>query len=296
MKKKLFAIGLAAVMVFAMTACGSSSTSSDTSSASSSASSSSSSSSEQVSGDLYVSAAASMTESLDKVIAEFEKENPDCNVTATYDSSGTLKTQIQQGSPCDVFISAAQKQMNALDGDSEDCEGTNYVLSGTRVDLLENTCVLVVAPNSDKNISSWDDFVSAMENATSSDDLIFCMGNSDVPVGQYTSTILTNLGLDEATMASEGIITYGSNVKEVTSQVESGAADCGIIYSTDAYSAGMDPVATADTDLTGGPITYPAAVMQNTQNEEAARAFLDFLQTDTAMKEFEAVGFKPIES
>ena len=294
MKKKLFAIGLAAVMAVAMTACGSSSTGSSSSSSASDSSSASSTTAEQVSGDLYVSAAASMTESLDKVIAEFEKQNPDCHVTATYDSSGTLKTQIQQGSPCDVFISAAQKQMNQLDGssNSSDYEGTNYVLDGTRVDLLENTCVLVVAPDSDKNIKNWDDFANAIKNAKSSDDLIFCMGNSDVPVGQYTSKILSNLGVNESDLVSKGVVTYGSNVKEVTSQVQSGAADCGIIYSTDAYSAGMDPVATADSKLTGGPITYPAAVMQNAQNQEATKAFLDFLQTDTAMKEFKAVGFK----
>lgn len=296
MKKKLFAIGLAAVMVFAMTACGGSSTSSSSSAAAdSSADSSASTTSEKVSGDLYVSAAASMTESLDKVIAEFEKENPDCKVTPTYDSSGTLKTQIQQGSPCDVFISAAQKQMDQLDGESDQNEGTNYVLKGTRVDLLENTCVLVVSPDNKAGIKNWDDFTNAIKNAKSSDDLIFCMGNSDVPVGQYTSQILTNLGLNEQDMANAGIVTYGSNVKEVTSQVQSGAADCGIIYSTDAFSAGMKPAATADSKLTGGPITYPAAVMQNTQNKEAAQAFMDFIQTDKAMKEFKAVGFKAVK-
>ncbi len=290
MKKKVFAAALALAMVFSMTACGGSSTSDDATSASDS--SAASVSANPVSGEINVFAAASMTESLDQVIADFEAENPDCTVTATYDSSGTLKTQIQAGADCDVFISAAQKQMNQIDGNSEDVEGENYVLDGTRIDLLENTCVLITSSASDKGITDWDSFVDAISNAQSSDDLIFCMGNSDVPVGQYTSTILENLNLSETDMASKGIVTYGSNVKEVTSQVQSGAADCGIVYATDAYSAGMEAVATASSDLTNGPTIYPAAVMQNTQNQEAAEAFLDYLQTSEAMKHFTEVGFK----
>ena len=236
-----------------------------------------------------------MTESLDKVIAEFQKQNPDCKVTTTYDSSGTLETQILQGASCDVFISAAQKQMNELDGENEACLGENYVKKGTRVDLLENTAVLVAADAKKDQLKSWDDFVEILKSAQSSSDLIFCMGNSDVPVGAYTSKILTNLGISEDDLVSKGIVTYGTNVKEVTSQVQSGAADCGIIYSTDAYSAKMTPVATADSSL-AGEIIYPAAVMEKAENPEAAQAFLDFLQTDTAMKEFTAVGFKEVSS
>ena len=289
MKKKLLVIGLSLAMVFAMTACGGSK---DTTSAGSE--SSSTAAEDQVSGELFVSAAASMTESLDKVIAAFEKENPDCKVTPTYDSSGTLETQIIQGASCDVFISAAQKQMNELDGSNEACLGENYVLQGSRVDLLENTAVLVVADAKKDTIKSWDDFVKALKEAQSSSDLIFCMGNSDVPVGAYTSKILQALGIDESELVSKGIVTYGTNVKEVTSQVQSGAADCGIIYSTDAYSAKMTPAATADTSL-AGKIIYPAAVMEKAENPEAAQAFLDFLQTDKAMKEFTAVGFLEVK-
>ena len=291
MKKKLLAIGLSLAMVFAVTACGGSGSGNSSSSAPSDASASAA--AEQVSGELYVSAAASMTESLDKVIEKFEKQNPDCKVTPTYDSSGTLETQIIEGSPCDVFISAAQKQMNELDGENEACLGENYVLQGSRVDLLENTAVLVVSDENKGEIKSWDDFVKKLESAQSSEDLIFCMGNSDVPVGAYTSKILEALGVDESALQGKGVVTYGTNVKEVTSQVSSGAADCGIIYSTDAFSAGMDPVATADASL-AGEIIYPAAVMENAENQEAAEAFLDFLQTKDAMKEFTAVGFKEV--
>ncbi len=283
MKKKLFSLALVLTLLVTVCACGSSDAGKDAVSASGDSS-----------GDpvtLYVSAAASMTESLDEIIANYTEEHSNVTIQPTYDSSGTLKTQIQAGSDCDIFISAAQKQMDQLDGESPDCEGENYVLQGSRADLLENKCALVVAPDSDKDIKSWDDFENALKSAQSSSDLIFCMGNSDVPVGQYTSTILTNLGLSEADLVSKGIVSYGSNVKEVTSQVSSGAADCGIIYATDAFSADLDVTATADSELTGGKVIYPAAVMQNSKNQDAAEEFLAYLKTDDAMKVFESVGF-----
>lgn len=278
MLKKVLAAGLTLAMVFAMTACGSTNT--DT--AAGSADSGTASSGEEAT--IYVSAAASMTESLDKVIEAYKEENPNIDIVPTYDSSGTLQTQIESGSDCDIFISAAQKQMDAL-------EAEDLVDTDTRVDLLENKCALIVAPDSSKGITSWETFEEAIKNAQSSSDLIFCMGNADVPVGQYTSKILTNLGLDETDMVSKGIVTYGTNVKEVTSQVSSGAADCGIVYSTDAYSAEMEPVAVADTELTDGPCIYPAAVMANAQEKDAAEDFLKYLQGDEAMKEFTTVGF-----
>ena len=286
MKKKLLTLGLALTLMVSMTACGSTA---QVESASAPA--------EEVAIDttVYVSAAASMTESLDKVIALYEEENPNVEVIATYDSSGTLETQIQSGADCDVFISAAQKQMNELDETSEAfASEENFVLQGTRVNILENKCVLVASE--DSAITDWDTFQAAITSAQSSSDLIFAMGNSDVPVGKYTSAILKNLGLDEAAMVEAGIVSYGSNVKEVTEQVSSGAADCGIIYATDAYSAGMTALAEADTELTDGPVIYPAAVMQNSANPEAAQAFLDFLFTDEAMAEFTAVGFTPVDA
>ncbi len=286
MKKKLIALGLALGMIVSMSACGSQDQPASTTAESAN---------NEPAVELHVSAAASMQESLDEVIANYTKEHSNVTILPTYDSSGTLLTQIQSGADCDIFISAAQKQMNAIDETAADgYEGTNYVEQGTRVDLLQNKCALVVSPTTTKTLSNWSDFEAALKAAQSGSDLIFAMGNSDVPVGQYTSTILTNLGLNEADMAAKGIITYGSNVKEVTSQVSSGAADCGIIYATDAYSAGLDVVDTASDELTGKPVIYPAAVMSNSANIDAAKAFLEYLQSDDAMASFEKVGFTKV--
>jgi molybdate transport system substrate-binding protein len=286
MKKKLIALGLALGVMFSMSACGSGTAADNSAGTSADA--------EPVT--IYVSAAASMTESLDEIIANYTAEHQNVTITPTYDSSGTLLTQIQSGADCDIFISAAQKQMNAIDEaeGGDEYEGTNFVAQGTRVDLLQNKCALVVSPSTTKTITNWSDFETAIKGAQSASDLIFCMGNSDVPVGQYTSAILENLGLNEADMVSKGIVTYGTNVKEVTSQVSSGAADCGIIYATDAYSAGLDVTDTASDELVGKKVIYPAAVMSGSANQEAAQAFLDYLQSDDAMAVFEKVGFSKV--
>ena len=119
------------------------------------------------------------------------------------------------------------------------------------------------------------------------------MGNSDVPVGQYTQKILAYFGLNEEELANAGCITYGSNVKEVTSQVAEAAVDCGIIYQTDAYSAGLTVVDTATAEMCG-QVIYPAAVLKGSENVDAAKAFLDYLTTDAADAVFEAVGFTPV--
>ena len=119
------------------------------------------------------------------------------------------------------------------------------------------------------------------------------MGNEDVPVGQYTQKILAYYELDEQALADAGLITYGTNVKEVTTQVSEGAVDCGIIYATDAFSAGLEPVDTATAEMCG-QVIYPAAVLNITKNQEAAQAFLDYLKTPEASAVFEAVGFTPL--
>ena len=281
--KKLFSFVLALSMALALTACGGSadtdSTTDDTTETTA----------EPV--ELHVFAAASMQESLDQVIEAYKAVAPEVAVVATYDSSGTLKTQIQEGADCDVFISAAPKQMNQLDaeGGEENTEGLDLVNSATRLDLLENKVTLAVPEGNPKGIESFDQLAELL----ASGDVFLAMGNSDVPVGQYTQKIFTYYGLNEETLASSGVLTYGSNVKEVTTQVSEGTVDCGVIYATDAFSAGLTVVDEATAEMCG-QVIYPAAVMKNSANPDAAKAFLDFLSTDEAMACFEAVGFSPM--
>lgn len=281
--KKLFSLVLALSMALALTACsGSADTDSTTDDTTETTA-------EPV--ELYVFAAASMQESLDQVIKAYKAVAPEVAVVATYDSSGTLKTQIQEGADCDVFISAAPKQMNQLDaeGGEENTEGLDLVNSATRLDLLENKVTLAVPEGNPKGIESFDQLAELL----ASGDVFLAMGNSDVPVGQYTQKIFTYYGLNEETLASSGVLTYGSNVKEVTTQVSEGTVDCGVIYATDAFSAGLTVVDEATAEMCG-QVIYPAAVMKNSANPDAAKAFLDFLSTDEAMACFEAVGFSPM--
>jgi len=241
--------------------------------------------------EIIVFAAASMTETLDRVIELYKDVAPNVTVTPTYDSSGTLKTQIQEGADCDLFISAAQKQMNQLDAsrdaDGGNTEGLDFVLQGTRVDLLENKVVLAVPDANAAGIETFDDL--ATDRLT-----LLAIGNEDVPVGAYSLEILDYLGLDVAALEAAGKLTYGSNVKEVTTQVSEAAVDAGIIYATDAFSAGLRVVDQATGDMCRRVI-YPAAVLNITKHEQAARDFLAFLQTEEAMAVFESVGFVPAD-
>ena len=277
--KKLFSLVLALSMALALTACsGSADTDSTTDDTTETTA-------EPV--ELHVFAAASMQESLDQVIEAYKAVAPEVAVVATYDSSGTLKTQIQEGADCDVFISAAPKQMNQLDaeGGEENTEGLDLVNSATRLDLLENKVTLAVPEGNPKGIESFDQLAELLKSG----DVLLAIGNSDVPDGQYTEKIFAYYGLDEAALADS--LTYGNNVKEVTTQVSEASADCGIIYATDAYSAGLTVVDSATAEMCG-QVIYPAAVLKG-EKEEAAQAFLDYLQTADAMSVFESVGFSP---
>lgn len=241
---------------------------------------------------IVVFAAASMTESLTRAGDQFAAANDQYELSFNYDSSGTLKTQIQEGADCDVFISAGQKQMDQMDitvASDVNTEGLDLIDHDTRFDILENKVTLVVPEGSPKNIQSFDDLATHLQAG----DILMVMGNSDVPVGQYTQKILAYYNLDEEALASAGTITYATNVKEVTSQVSAGSADCGVIYQTDAYSAGLVVVASATKDMCGR-VVYPAAATKAAPNPEGARAFLDFLKGDEATADFQEVGFTPL--
>lgn len=232
--------------------------------------------------EIVVFAAASMTETLEELEKAYTAEHPEIKLTFNFDSSGTLKTQIEEGAVCDLFISAAQKQMNGLD------EG-GYINADTRIDLLENKVALCVAENSTSGIASYEDMKAHLEAG----DILMAIGNEDVPVGQYTQKIFSYYGLDETALADSGVLTYGSNVKEVTTQVSEGAVDCGIIYRTDAYSANLKVTDTATEEMCG-QVIYPAAVLSASAHTDEAKAFLDYLQTADASAVFEKVGFTPL--
>ena len=288
--RKLFALLIAAVMVLSFAACAAPAADESAPSTEETADAETVPEAEPV--ELIVFAAASMTETMNQIAELYKAKAPNVTLTYNFDSSGTLKTQIQEGAECDLFISAGQKQMNQLDitADPEvNTDKLDFVLEGTRINLLENRVTLCVPEGNPKDIKSFDDLADKLKEGS----VLMAMGNSDVPVGQYTQKILAFYGLDEEKLAKDGVITYGTNVKEVTTQVTEASVDCGVVYCTDAFSAGLTPVDYATKEMCG-QVIYPAAVLNISGNQEAAKEFLAYLQTDEAMKVFEAVGFASV--
>ena len=289
--KRLVSLLLALSLVLALTACGSKADGAADAAAGSPPRDSAP--VEESAGDpveLIVFAAASMTETLTEIAELYKTAAPEVTVTYNFDSSGKLLTQIKEGADCDLFISAAPTQMNALDGsligDTEkNPDGLDLIVTDSRVNLLENKVTLAVPEGNPKGIESFDQLAELLKGG----EVLLAMGNSDVPVGQYTLKIFNYYGIDETAVADK--LTYGNNVKEVTSQVSEAAADCGIIYATDACSAGLTVVDSATAEMCG-QVIYPAAVLKG-DKEDATRAFLAYLQTDAAMAVFESVGFSP---
>lgn len=237
--------------------------------------------------ELNIFAAASMQETLEQITEDYKSVDPSVEIVLNLDSSGTLKTQIEEGAACDIFISAAQKQMNQLDIEAApetNQDGLDFIDHATRVNLLENKVVLVVPEGNPKSIQSFSDIAKKAD--------LVALGNEDVPVGQYSAEILTNLGIMDE-LEQSGKITYGSNVKEVTTQVAEGTADCGIVYQTDAFSAKLNYVDSADADLCS-PAIYPAAILKHSEHADEAQAFLDYLKTEQAGTVFEGVGFQTL--
>lgn len=240
--------------------------------------------------ELIVFAAASMTETLNQIKPMYEKAHSNVTITYNFDSSGTLLKQILAGADCDVFVSAAQKQMNQLDSSKDEKDNpdkNDFVLQGTRKNLLENKVALAVPDGNPKDITTFKDLTTDKLS-------LLAIGNSDVPVGSYTLEILKYLGTSAEELEKANKITYGSNVKEVTTQVKQGTVDAGIIYATDAKSANLQVVDLATKDMCK-QVIYPVAVLNITKSEEEAKAFVDYLSSNDAMDVFKSVGFAKAE-
>ncbi len=292
--KKALTLSLALALVFSLTGCAGQPSGGDTTTPSPSApvvSPSAAPIPDAEPVELIVFAAASMTETLNEIAKKYQEVAPNVTLVYNFDSSGTLKTQIQEGADCDLFISAAQKQMNQLDSsrdaDSGNAEGLDFVLQGTRVNLVENKVVLVAPEGNPAGVAAFDD-------AATDKVKLIALGNSDVPVGQYSEEIFTNLGVWDQLNADRKI-TFGTNVKEVTSQVAAAAVDCGVIYATDAFSAIANgdrmEIVTEAPEGSHKQVVYPAAVLNVTKHEAEAKAFLEYLQSDACSAVFQSVGF-----
>ena len=242
--------------------------------------------------EIIVFAAASLSETLTELGDSYMADHSDVNIIFNFESSGTLKTQIQEGAACDLFLSAGQKQMDQLDITADpaiNTEQLDFICPDSRLDLLENTVVLAVPAGNPAGLHSFEDLKTALEKHT----VLLAIGNADVPVGQYSQQILSWFGIDAQKLAEAGCITYGANAKELTTQISESTVDCGIIYATDAFSAGLTVVDTAATKMCG-QVIYPAAVLKTASQPEAAQEFLNFLTTPQADSVFTKVGFTPL--
>ncbi|MFR2318241.1 MAG: molybdate ABC transporter substrate-binding protein [Enterocloster sp.] len=226
--------------------------------------------------EILVAAAASLKNAYeDKLIPMFEEANPGVTVKGTYDSSGKLQTQIEEGLDADVFMSAATKQMKALDEEG-------MIASDTITDLLENKIVLIVPTGNEKKLEKFEDIEKAGSIA---------LGDpASVPAGQYSEEALINLGIWDKIQDK---VSFGTNVTEVLNQVAAASADAGIVYATDAASMAdkVEVVAEAPEGSLSKKVIYPVAVVKGTAHEEVAKEFVAFLQTDKAITVFEDYGF-----
>lgn len=225
--------------------------------------------------ELTVLAAASLTDVCNELKAIYEKANPNVTVNLSYGGSGALQTQIEEGAPADVFISAAMKQMNAL-------KDENLMDNESIIQLLENKVVLIVPGKSDISIASFEDA------ATDAVKIIGLGEPGSVPVGQYSEEIFGNLGILDAVKAKAN---YGSDVRTVLSWVETSAVDCGVVYATDAYTSKDVKIVCEAPEGSCKKVIYPAGIVAASEKKDAAAAWLEFLQSDESMKLFESYGF-----
>lgn len=229
--------------------------------------------------DLYVFIAASLSNAMEEIKTDYEKLHPEIQIIYNADSSGTLQTQIEEGAQCDLFFSAATKQMDALQ------EG-GYLVDGTVKNLLENKVVLIKPKDGETAVTGF-------ENITEASNL--ALAGEDVPVGQYAREIFQNLGNYDQVMSME--INEGANVTAVLAAVSEAANEVGVVYATDAQSVAdsVEVIAEAPAGSLQTPVLYPAGVVKDAQGGEKARQaaeeFLDYLSSQEAMTVFETYGF-----
>lgn len=232
-------------------------------------------------GELYVFIAASLANSMEEIQKDFNQKYPDVEIFYNADSSGTLQTQIEEGSRCDIFFSAATKQMDALVEEK-------LAKEDSVVDLLENKVVLIKLKDAETKVTGF-------ENITEAENL--ALAGEDVPVGQYAREIFTNLGIMDQVERME--INEGKNVTEVLAAITQGSNEVGVVYATDAASVAdqVDIIAEAPAEALETPVLYPVGLTEDQEassaEQEAAEVFLEYLQTEEAMKVFEEYGFSP---
>ena len=285
--KRIAALSLALALTLGLAACGGGNAgTADTPAANSTTPAAETTAPQAEPVEVVVFAAASLEATLTEIADLYKEVAPEVTLTFSFESSGTLRTQIIEGAVCDLFISAGQSQMNDLEAGQNDT-GADFVYADTRIDFVENKVVLAVPDDNPAGIETFSDLATDKLS-------LLCIGNDDVPVGSYSLEILDTLGIDIAQLEADGKVTYASNVTEVANQVKEGAVDCGIIYATDAYTYELTVVDQATADMCS-QVIYPAAVMKSSSGEAAeaaAQAFLDYLHTDeSAIAILENVGF-----
>ena len=278
MKKRILAAMMAAVMVFSMVGCGSKADEKTDDTAKTEATDNKGSDEEET--EIQVFIAASLKNVMDELAAQYNEEHPNVKITYNADSSGTLQTQIEEGSRCDIFFSAATKQMDALT--EEGC-----MKEDSEADLLENKIVAIVPKDSKLELNSFEDLANAETVA---------LGDPDsVPAGQYAKEALTSLNLWDEVSAKAS---FGTNVTEVLNWVAEGSAEAGVVYATDAAARAEDVEVKAETPEGSleKPVIYPVGILERTEHSAEAEAFLKFLQSDEAGEIFKEYGFTPYKA
>ena len=277
MKKRILAAMMAAVMVFSMAGCGSKADEKTDDTAKTEATDNKVSDEEET--EIQVFIAASLKNVMDELATQYNEEHPNVKITYNADSSGTLQTQIEEGARCDIFFSAADKQMNALIDE-------NLAKKDTVEDILENKVVLIKPKDGETKVTGFENITDAANIALAGD---------SVPVGQYSREIFDNLGITDEVNKME--INEGKNVSEVLAAVSEGSNEIGIVYATDAASVAdkVDVIAEAPADALKTPVLYPVGLIKDKEASEddtaAAEAFLEYIKSDDAMKVFEKYGF-----